>query len=142
MDLQAKKIALRKIPHGVYVVGVKQDSQLNAFTATWLTQVSFTPPLVALGIKKDSHSFEMIKHDRVFTVNLLGKDQKAIAEHFVKPASVSGEKLKGVSYRAGKTGAPLLEDAIGERKVDIVFHTRGRRDQPIDRIAKRTGIVL
>lgn len=112
MDLQAKKIALRKIPHGVYIVGVKQDSQLNAFTATWLTQVSFTPPLVAVGIKKDSHSLAMIKQDRVFSVHLLGKDQKAIAEHFVKPAAVVGEKLKEVRYRLGKTGAPVLEDAI------------------------------
>jgi len=112
MDLQAKKIALRKIPHGVYIVGVKQDSQLNAFTATWLTQVSFTPPLVAVGIKKDSHSLAMIKQDRVFSVHLLGKDQKAIAEHFVKPATVLGEKLKGVRYRLGTTGVPVLEDAI------------------------------
>lgn len=112
MDLQAKKIALRKIPHGVYVVGVKQDAQLNAFTATWLTQVSFTPPLVALGIKKDSHSFEMIRHGRVFSVNVLGKDQKSVAEHFVKPATVVGEKLKEVRHRLGKTGAPVLEDAL------------------------------
>ena len=112
MDLQAKKIALRKIPHGVYIVGVKQDSQLNAFTATWLTQVSFTPPLLALGIKKDSRSFEMIKHGRVFSVNLLGKDQKPVAEHFVKPATVVGEKLKEVRYRTGATGTPILEDAI------------------------------
>ena len=112
MDLQAKKTALRKIPHGVYVVGVKQDAQLNAFTATWFTQVSFTPPLVALGIKKDSHSFEMIKRDRVFSVNILGKDQKSLAEHFVRPATVVGEKLKDVRHRVGRTGVPVLEDAI------------------------------
>jgi flavin reductase (DIM6/NTAB) family NADH-FMN oxidoreductase RutF len=112
MDIRAKKIALRKIPHGVYVIGVKQDSQTNAFTGTWLTQVSFTPPLVALGVKKDSHSFEMIRQDRVFSVNLLGKAQKALAEHFVKPASVVGEKLKTVPHRPGKTGAPILEEAI------------------------------
>ena len=119
MDLQAKKTALRKIPHGVYIVGVKQDSQLNAFTATWLTQVSFTPPLVAFGIRKDSHSFEMIKHGRVFSVNLLGKDQKSIAEHFVKPAAVVGEKLKEVRHRPGKTGAPLLEDAIAYFECEV-----------------------
>ena len=112
MDLQAKKIALRKIPHGVYIVGVAQDSQLNAFTATWLTQVSFTPPLVAVGIKKESHSLEMIKQGRVFSVNLLGKGQKSLAEHFVKPATVVGEKLKEISHRQGKTGAPVLDDAI------------------------------
>ena len=119
MDLQAKKIALRKIPHGVYIVGVKQDSQLNAFTATWLTQVSFTPPLVALGMKKDSHSLDMVKHDRVFSVNLLGKDQKSIAEHFVKPATVVGEKLKEIRYRLGKTGAPVLEDAIAYFECEV-----------------------
>jgi flavin reductase (DIM6/NTAB) family NADH-FMN oxidoreductase RutF len=119
MDLQAKKISLRKIPHGVYIVGVKQDSELNAFTATWLTQVSFTPPLVALGIKKDSHSFEMIKHDRVFSVNLLGKGQKPIAEHFVRPASVVGEKLKDVRYRPGKTGTPVLEEAIAYFECEV-----------------------
>jgi flavin reductase (DIM6/NTAB) family NADH-FMN oxidoreductase RutF len=119
MDLQAKKIALRKIPHGVYVVGVKQDAQLNAFTATWLTQVSFTPPLVALGVKKDSRSLEMIRHDKVFSVNLLGKDQKAVAEHFVKPAAVVGEKLSQMRHRPGRTGAPVLEDAIAYFECEV-----------------------
>ena len=112
MDLQAKKTALRKIPHGVYVIGVRQGDQMNAFTGTWLTQVSFTPPLVALGIKKASHSLEMVRESGVFSVNLLGKDQKSIAEHFVKPASAVGEKLRGIGHRAGATGAPILEDAI------------------------------
>ncbi len=112
MDLQAKKIALRKIPHGVYVVGVKHEGQVNAFTATWLTQISFTPPLVAVGIKKDSHSLEMIRAGKVFTVNLLGKEQKSLAEHFVKPSSVIGEKLQTVRHHFGKTGAPVLDDGI------------------------------
>jgi flavin reductase (DIM6/NTAB) family NADH-FMN oxidoreductase RutF len=112
MDLQAKKTALRKIPHGVYVIGVKDGDQLNAFTGTWLTQVSFTPPLVALGVRKDSHSLEMMRRGRVFSVNLLGKAQKSVAEHFVKPAAVVGEKLQTVPHRSGKTGAPILDDAI------------------------------
>ena len=119
MDPQAKKIALRKIPHGVYIVGLKQESQLNAFTATWLTQVSFTPPLVALGIRKDSHSLEMIKQGRVFSVNVLGKQQKALAEHFVKPAAVVGEKLSEIPHRPGKTGAPVLEDAIAYFECEV-----------------------
>ena len=119
MDAQAKRTALRKIPHGVYVVGVKDGAQLNAFTATWLTQVSFTPPLVALGIKRDSHSFGMIERSRAFSVNLLGKDQKPVAEHFVKPASVVGEKLSSVRHRAGVTGAPILEDAIAYVECEV-----------------------
>lgn len=112
MDLEAKKIALRKIPHGVYVVGVKDGQQINAFTATWLTQVSFAPPLVAVGIRKETLSFKMVEAGRVFSVNILGKEHKGLAEHFVKPATVAGEKLKGVRYQLGKTGAPILDEAI------------------------------
>ena len=127
MDLEAKKIALRKIPHGVHIVGVKHHGQVNAFTATWLTQVSFTPPLVALGIKKDSHSFEMIKGSGVFSVNLLGKEHKPLAEHFVKPATVVGEKLATVPHRFGTTGTPILEDAIAyvECEVREIANERG-----------------
>ncbi len=119
MDPQAKKTILRKIPHGVYVVGVKADSQINAFTATWLTQVSFTPPLVAVGIRKDSHSFEMVKQSRVFSVNLVGKNQKSLVEHFVKPASAIGEKLKEVRHRIGTTGTPILDEAIGFLECEV-----------------------
>lgn len=119
MDLQAKKTVLRKIPHGIYVVGVAHDGRMNAFTATWFTQVSFTPPLVALGIKKDSQSFEMIKQGRVFSVNFLGKDQKALVEHFVKPARVVGEKLNGVPHTVGTTGAPVLTDAIASVECQV-----------------------
>lgn len=119
MDPQAKKTALRKIPHGIFVVGVAHDGQCNAFTGTWLTQVSFTPPLVVMGVKKDTISYRMIEHGRVFSINVLGKDQKAIAEHFVKPASVAGEKLAGIKYRKGKTGAPILEEAIAHFECEV-----------------------
>ena len=112
MDPEAKKIALRKIPHGLFIVGVKDGERMNAFTGTWLTQASFEPPRVAMGIRKDSGSFQMLKNSRVFSVNVLGKDQKAIAEHFVKPGKVVGEKLKDYQHKPGKTGAPLLDDAI------------------------------
>jgi len=131
MDLAAKKTALRKIPHGVYIVGVKQGATLNAFTGTWFTQVSFTPPLVALGVKKDSHSFEMIKSDKVFSMNFLGRDQKPVAEHFVKPATVVGEKLKDVPHRVGKTGAPILNDAIAFVECEVREIANGGGDHAV-----------
>ena len=119
MDQAAKKTTLRKLPHGVYVVGVKSGDAVNAFTGTWLTQVSFTPPLVALGVKKDSGSYEMIQQGKVFTVNLLGKNQKSLAEHFVRPASIVGEKLQTVRHRFGVTGAPILQDAIAYVECEV-----------------------
>ena len=37
----------RRLSTGVYVVGVAAGERRNAFTAAWLTQVSFDPLLVA-----------------------------------------------------------------------------------------------
>lgn len=112
MDLEAKKKALRKIVHGVYVIGVGADGRQNAFTATWVTQVSFIPPLVVVGVRKDGISFQMIEKSKVFSINFLGKNQKPLAEHFLKPAHLGGDKLEGIRYRTGKTGTPILEEAI------------------------------
>jgi len=148
MDLEAKKTLLRKMPHGMYVIGVKNGEELNAFTGTWMTQVSFAPPLLALGVKRASRSFEMIKQGGVFTVNFLGKEQQAVAEHFVKPARVVGDKLGPVGYTTGKTGAPLLEESLGfvECEVREIANERGDHavviGEVIDAGVRRDGPVL
>ena len=119
MDPEVKKKVLRKIVHGVYVVGVRDENKLNAFTATWLTQVSFQPPLVVLGVRKDGVSYSMIEKSRVFVLNFLGADQKELAGHFLRPAHLGGDKLEGIRYRAGRTGAPILEEAIAHVECEV-----------------------
>ena len=112
MDAEQKKKALRKITHGVYVIGVREGEKTNAFTATWVSQVSFEPPLVMAAVRKDSLSFGMIERSGAFTLNFLGTGQKGLAQHFLKPAHLGGDKLEGVAHRRGLTGAPVLEEAI------------------------------
>lgn len=112
MDAETRKKALRSIVHGVYVIGARDGDKLNAFTATWLTQVSFEPPLVAAAIRKDSLSYRMIEKSRVFTINFLASGQKLLAQHFLKPSHLGGDKLEGVPHRPGTTGAPILEEAM------------------------------
>ncbi|MBI3332843.1 MAG: flavin reductase [Candidatus Omnitrophica bacterium] len=112
VDPEAKKKALRKILHGVCVIGVKEGDRLNAFTATWISQVSFQPPLVVLAVRKDSLSYSMIEASKVFVINLLGAGEKPLAQHFLKPGHLGGDKFQGVRYRLGKVGAPILEEGI------------------------------
>ena len=111
MDPELKKKALRRIVHGVYVIGTRGEGKLNAFTATWITQVSFKPPLVVVGVNKESISYSMISDSKVFSINFLGTGQKPLAQHFLKPAHLGGDKLEGIRYRLGKTGCPILEEA-------------------------------
>ena len=111
MNEAAKKTALRKIPYGLYVVGVRDGENLNAFTADWLSQCSFSPPLVMLAARRDSGSNAMIRNGRVFAVSVLGREQQDVAKHFLKPdrSSQGGGKLDGYALLPTTTGAPVLE---------------------------------
>jgi flavin reductase (DIM6/NTAB) family NADH-FMN oxidoreductase RutF len=110
MDPNAKKTALRMIPYGLYVLtGRTSDGRVAAATVNWVTQASFAPPLIAVGVKADSTAHEVIKHARAFALNVLGKGQQKAAFAFFKPADLAGDTISGERFRTGTTGAPLLE---------------------------------
>ena len=74
----------------------------------WVTQASFEPPLVVVGVKTDAHGHGLIKESKAFALNVLGKGQQAMAFTFFKPAERQGQTISGEPFRAGKTGAPIL----------------------------------
>ena len=112
MDANVKKTVLRMIPYGLYVLTAKgKDDTVTAATVNWVTQASFAPPLVVVGVKADSHPHPIIKESKAFALNVLGKDQGAMAFTFFKPATREGQKISGEPFRWGTTGAPILEHA-------------------------------
>lgn len=111
MDENAKKTALRMIPYGLYVMTAEdKDGRISAATVNWVTQASFKPPLVAVGVKADSQIHDIIKTAGNFALNVLGKGQQGAAYAFFKPAERDGQKISGEPFRAGSTGAPVLEN--------------------------------
>jgi len=94
MDPNAKKTTLRMIPYGLYVLtAANKAGQVAAATVNWVTQASFEPPLVAIGVKADSHAHALIKESKAFALNVLGKGQQALAFTFFKPAELKGETI-------------------------------------------------
>lgn len=100
----------RSLTQGIYVVGVSDGHDSNAFTASWVMQVSFTPMMLALSINPNHSSYKLLKHSGKFSVNVLAKDQVELAAHFGNPAS--SNKLSGISWGVFKTGAPVLSNAL------------------------------
>jgi flavin reductase (DIM6/NTAB) family NADH-FMN oxidoreductase RutF len=109
MDADAKKTALRMIPYGLYVLTAESGDAISAATVNWVTQASFAPPLVAVGVKADSQVHGLIKQAGAFALNVLGKGQQAMAFTFFKPAERQGATISGQPFRRGSTGAPILE---------------------------------
>jgi flavin reductase (DIM6/NTAB) family NADH-FMN oxidoreductase RutF len=113
LDEQAKKTLLRKIPHGLYICGVREGEEVNGFTASWVMQASFKPPLVVNCVNSGSKSHAMIEASGVFALSFLEEGQKDLAEKFFKPQRRVGNKFEDVEFYLGETGCPIIQDTLG-----------------------------
>ena len=111
MDVTMKKTTLRMIPYGIYVLTANGDAGPTAATVNWVTQTSFDPPLIVIGVKSDSHTYAALKQSGNFTLNMLGKDQKGLAFGFFTPSEVDGNMISGEPFHEGTNGAPVLDNA-------------------------------
>jgi flavin reductase (DIM6/NTAB) family NADH-FMN oxidoreductase RutF len=100
---------VKRLSHGVYVIGVTDGTHQNAFTAAWVMQASFKPPLFALSINPEHYSFQLLQVGGVCTINVLAQHQYAIAEHFGHSAN---DKMAGFKWQTDVTGAPIISDSL------------------------------
>ena len=101
-----------RIITGVYVIGVTQGDRRDAFTASSLIQISYSPLLILLGVNPNHRPYSLLGDGSAFAVSVLKEDQLATARHFGPHANGHADKLSRYVWRTGVTGAPILEDAI------------------------------
>jgi flavin reductase (DIM6/NTAB) family NADH-FMN oxidoreductase RutF len=106
---------LWKAPSGLYVIGSTDGgARRNGMTLNWLTQISFDPKLVGIGVEGTSFTHELIEAGRVFSVNFIDREDRAIVRKFTKPVEVDlvAKTLNGFSYFDASTGAPVLSQSV------------------------------
>ena len=107
MDADARKTTLRMIPYGLYVLTVDGDDVASG-TVNWVTQTSFEPPLLAIGVKADTRSFANIKAGGQMALSFLGSGQGDLAFAFFGDAAIEGEE-----FVAKETRIPFERTAGG-----------------------------
>jgi flavin reductase (DIM6/NTAB) family NADH-FMN oxidoreductase RutF len=120
MDDQAKKTALRMIPYGLQVLGVSDGKDLDVASINWTTQVSFQPPLVVIGVKKDSKPFGILKSGRKFALSFLESGQRDLAFAFFKTVTAENGKFGDYAYETADTGCPIISDAASWVEAEVV----------------------
>ena len=119
MDKEVRKKILRKIPYGLYILGLRDGNQYHGMVGSWLSQCSFEPPLLMLGIKQGSYSHKMLEHNAYFSINFPKKDQKKLVEHFFRPYEVKDNKFGEIPFHLGKNGVPALDDTMGHLECKV-----------------------
>jgi flavin reductase (DIM6/NTAB) family NADH-FMN oxidoreductase RutF len=131
MSEDAAKSVLKRMPYGFYSITSRHGDDVNAMVANWLTQASFEPRLVVLGLQKTCYTHGLIEKGRVFAVNLFNKEDEEHIKPFTKGRSKNPDKMKEVAYtEAPETGCPVLEGAAAfmEFKVVDILDVGGDHD--------------
>jgi flavin reductase (DIM6/NTAB) family NADH-FMN oxidoreductase RutF len=109
-----RRRALWTMPSGLYLVGSRAGDRRNLMTANWVTQVSFDPKLLAIGVEKPARTHELIAEGGVFSLTTIDREDRAIVRKFTKPVEVDldAHTANDFPFHEGPTGAPILDQAV------------------------------
>jgi flavin reductase (DIM6/NTAB) family NADH-FMN oxidoreductase RutF len=110
------------VPSGLYVIGsTDRAERRNGMTLNWLTQVSFDPKWIGIGVDQSAFTHELIAASGVFSVCLIDREDRAIVRKFTKPVDVDLEAktLNEFPYFDGITGAPVLSQSVAYLECEV-----------------------
>ena len=119
-----RRRVLWTMPYGLYVLGSRAGDRRNGMTLNWATQVSFDPKLLLVSVERGSVTHEMMLEGGAFALNIVDREDRAIVRKFTKPVEVDLEArtLNGFAFHDGRTGAPILDQAVAYVDCQIREH--------------------
>jgi flavin reductase (DIM6/NTAB) family NADH-FMN oxidoreductase RutF len=115
------------LSNGVYVLTSRSGDRYGAATVTWVSQVSFRPPLVMAAVKRNSNVFKCLEESRTAVLHIVGDQQQDIAHRFFFPTHAEHGTINGEPFAEGRTAAPVLANlpAHVECQVERIVDTEG-----------------
>ncbi len=120
-----------KLSYGMYIICSKKGDKFNGQLANSVFQVTSEPPTIAASINKKNLTHDYIDESKIFTTSVLGISATLpFIGRFGFRSGRDFNKLEGINYKLGKTGAPIiLENTIGfiearvTKQMDVGSHT-------------------
>jgi flavin reductase (DIM6/NTAB) family NADH-FMN oxidoreductase RutF len=115
------------MPAGIYLLGSASVGRRNLMTHNLAMQVSTEPKLLAVAVRNDAVTHELIHDGQVFSLSFVKREDRSLIRGFTKPATEGPGPgmLGGVEVRAGSTGAPVLAQAAAWLECEV------RQEMPV-----------
>ncbi len=110
MDKQCLE-ALGCMTHGLYVLTTHHAGIDNGMISSWVSQVSYSPPLIMVAVHPNRFSHHLIEKSNAFALHILSKNQKDLIVRFKGPDPEG--KFDSLEWSRGKTGCPILQNCVG-----------------------------
>jgi flavin reductase (DIM6/NTAB) family NADH-FMN oxidoreductase RutF len=108
VDAKVRQKTLRLISNGVYVLTARCGERMGAATVTWVSQISFRPPLLMAAVRRESNVFQCLAASGSAALHIVGDGQGEIARRFFFTTRAENGTLNGEPYAEGRTAAPVL----------------------------------
>lgn len=102
--------ALGKMTYGIYVLTTAFEGTINGMIASWVSQISYDPPLISVAVHPNRYSHKLIQQSRCFALHVVAKDRADLLTRFKGPDPLA--KFSGIEWTRGKTGSPIIKDCI------------------------------
>jgi flavin reductase (DIM6/NTAB) family NADH-FMN oxidoreductase RutF len=102
--------AFGKLTYGIYVVTSGYQEKINGMIASWVSQVSYEPPLIMAAVHIDRYSHRLIEKGGGFVLHVLAATQIGSLSRFKGPDA--NAKFRSLNWRKGQTGCPILADCL------------------------------
>jgi flavin reductase (DIM6/NTAB) family NADH-FMN oxidoreductase RutF len=103
----------------VVVVTAQGHREPVGFTATSLTSVSLSPPMVSFAVARTASAWPTLSRAPLVAIHLLARDQHGLATTF---ATSGINRFAGLEWRAGVDGEPLIEGCAAYLSCEVVRH--------------------
>jgi flavin reductase (DIM6/NTAB) family NADH-FMN oxidoreductase RutF len=109
MNLQMAD-AFRLMPYGIYALVTKRDAEPCAMVVSWVSQVSYSPPLLMIALRRNRYALPAIQKSGVFSLSLLRVEHKPLVDHLKN--QISRRRFSDLFGETEKKSAPRLKEAL------------------------------
>lgn len=100
---------MARVPAGVVVVSTRLDGEYRALTASSFVSISLDPPMVLVGLDRESATRAAIVAAKAFNVSVLTRAQEFVADRFAGRAPAIDPMWRSLPHRLGSNGIPLID---------------------------------
>jgi flavin reductase (DIM6/NTAB) family NADH-FMN oxidoreductase RutF len=121
--------AMARLPAGVVVISSRADGEFRGLTASSLVSISLDPPMVSVGLERESATLAAVAASGAFNVSVLTRAQEFIADRFAGRAPAIDPRWRTLPHRLGRNGIPLLDGCAAWLECRLVqTHAAGDHD--------------
>ena len=108
---------LGKMATGIYILTVSHKEEINGMIISWVSCISYQPPLVMVAIHPNRYSHHLVEESGCFALHVLAQGQTDLLENFRQ--SDPETKFKSISWYEGKTGCPVLSNCVAYMECEV-----------------------